>query len=246
MFAELKEYENQEPEEFSFAKFFFVIRLLCSCDVNDFTNAPLRTQTLTSDEYVNLTFRRNRVSPDKTKSSENWSISVEVSIEQNNKNRIVVRSRIAENMAQEKQLQDKLILELFDLIEQSVRCKRNIEITTNSGQLLLAKSRYIQGAQSAATSKLPTENSNEFIALKRTNTPDNAPEELQLELVTHKVDKESGFIDPLRWFGVLVPRSLQMAQEHFDKALNYVVECANISLKLNTTISSILLLRNRN
>lgn len=149
-------------------------------------------------------------------------------------------------MAEEKQLQDKLILELFDLIEQSVQCKRKIEITTNSGQLLLAKSRYIQGAQSAAVSKLPTENSNKFNALKQITTCDDATEDLTLGLATHKVDKENGFIDPLRWFGVLVPRSLQTAQEHFDKALNYVVECANISLKLNRTISNILLLRNRN
>lgn len=148
-------------------------------------------------------------------------------------------------MAQEKQIQDKLILELFDLIEQSVQCKRNIEISTNSGQLLLAKSRYIQGAQSASVSKLPTENSNEFYALKRIITPDAVAEDLQLELETHKVDKDNGFIDPLRWFGVLVPRSLQMAQEQFNTALNYVVESANISLKLNKTIFSILLLRNR-
>lgn len=148
-------------------------------------------------------------------------------------------------MAQEKQLQDKLILELFNLIEQSVQCKRNIEISTNSGQLLLAKSRYIQGPQSASVSKLPTENSNEFNALKRIITTDVATEDLQLELETHKVDKDNGFIDPLRWFGVLVPRSLQMAQEQFNTALSYVVESANISLKLNKTISSILLLRNQ-
>lgn len=149
-------------------------------------------------------------------------------------------------MAIEKELQDKLILELFHLIEQSVQCKRNIEITTNSGQLLLAKSRYIQGAQSAAVSKLPTENSNEFNAVKRIIIADEAAENPTLELATHKVDKDNGFVDPLRWFGVLVPRSLQMAQEQFNKALNYVVESANISLKLNKTISSILLLRNRN
>lgn len=144
-------------------------------------------------------------------------------------------------MVEEKRLQDKLILELFDLIEQSVKCKRNIEITTNSGQLLLAKSRYIQGAQCAALSKLPTENSNEFNALKRISPSGDST----LELATHKVDKENGFIDPLRWFGVLVPRSLQTAREQFNKALDYVIESANISLKLHKTISSILLLQNR-
>lgn len=149
-------------------------------------------------------------------------------------------------MAHEKELQDKLILELFDLIEQSVQCKRKIEIMTNMGQLMLAKSRYIQGAQTAAVSKLPTENSNEFNALKRTIPPTDASDGLTLALETHKVDKDSGFIDPLRWFGVLVPSSLQKAQELFNKALNHVVDSANINIKLNKTISSILLLRNRN
>lgn len=149
-------------------------------------------------------------------------------------------------MADEKHLQDKLILELFDLIEQSVQCKRNIETTINNGQLLLAKSRYIQGAQSAAVSKLPTENSNEFNALKRVARPEDALGDGHLELATYKVDKDNGFIDPLRWFGILVPRSLQTAQEQFNAALNYVVEAANINLKLNKTICSILLLRNRN
>ncbi|XP_031636834.1 coiled-coil domain-containing protein 115 [Contarinia nasturtii] len=144
----------------------------------------------------------------------------------------------------EKELQDKLLINLLDLVEQSVLCKMNIETTTNAGQLLLAKSRYIQGPQTVSKSQLPTENSNEFNALKTvTRTEDEIDN--KFELSVHTVDKENGFIDAIRWFGVLVPRSLQMAQEKFNQAVELVIESANIQTKLNNTIRYLLLLRNK-
>lgn len=144
----------------------------------------------------------------------------------------------------EKELQDKLLIEMLDLIEQSVLCKMNIESTTNAGQLLLAKSRYIQGPQTVSVSQLPTENSNDFNALK-TVTREEGEIGDELQLSTHKVDKDNGFVDTIRWFGVLVPRSLQLAQQRFNQAIELVVECANIQTKLNNTIRYILLLRNK-
>lgn len=143
----------------------------------------------------------------------------------------------------EKELQDKLLLDMLDLVEQSVRCKIEIETTTNAGQLLLAKSRYIDGAQSVTGSRLPTEFSVPFNALKTVNESENS--ELNLELNVQKVEKENGFIDPIRWFGVLVPRSLQLARDRFDRAIEMTVECANIQLKLVHCIRNILLLRNK-
>lgn len=144
----------------------------------------------------------------------------------------------------EKEVQDKLLIEMLDLIEQSVLCKMNIEATTNSGQLHLAKSRYIQGPQTVSKSQLPTENSNDFHAIKTiTRAEDEIADELQLN--AHKIDKENGFLDAIRWFGVLVPRSLQLAQEQFNYAVELVVESANIQSKLNKTIRYILLLRNK-
>lgn len=144
------------------------------------------------------------------------------------------------------ELHDKLLLEMLDLIEQSVRCKIDIETTTNAGQLLLAKSRYIEGAQSVTKSRLPTENSTEFSALKTvTESQTTTFHSNQLVLNVRSVDKESGFIDPIRWFGVLVPRSLQLARDRFNRAVEMAVECANVQLKLNQIISFILLLQNK-
>lgn len=152
-------------------------------------------------------------------------------------------------MAQlEKQLQDKLLIEMLDLVEQSILCKLNIETTTNAGQLLLAKSRYIQGPQTVSQNQLPTENSNDFSALKtvsRSNDDNNTMDSDAFQLNVQKIDKEMGFVDTIRWFGVLVPRSLHSAQERFNQAIEHVVESANIQIKLNKTIRFLLLLRNK-
>lgn len=156
-------------------------------------------------------------------------------------------------MAQlEKQLQDKLLLEMLDLVEQSILCKMNIETTTNAGQLLLAKSRYIQGPQTVSQTQLPTENSSDFNALRTVSRSavDNDGDSIAMDsdtfqLNVQKIDKESGFIDTIRWFGVLVPRSLHSAQERFNQAIEHVVECANIQTKLNKAIRFLLLLRNK-
>lgn len=152
-------------------------------------------------------------------------------------------------MAQlEKQLQDKLLIEMLDLVEQSILCKLNIETTTNAGQLLLAKSRYIQGPQTVSQNQLPTENSNDFSALKtvsRSDDDNNTMDSDAFQLNVQKIDKEMGFVDTIRWFGVLVPRSLHSAQERFNQAIEHVVESANIQMKLNKTIRFLLLLRNK-
>jgi len=141
-----------------------------------------------------------------------------------------------------KELQDKLTIELLDLIEQSVKCKLNIESASNGGQLHLAKARYYQGSQTVAVSKLPTENSAEFNALRtiaRANDGDH-----EFELKCNPMDKDNGYVDPLKWFGILLPRSLQLAQQSFINTLEYVVEAANVHAKLQRTISNILALRN--
>lgn len=141
-----------------------------------------------------------------------------------------------------KELQDKLTIELFDLIEQSVKCKLNIESASNGGQLHLAKARYYQGSQTVAVSKLPTENSAEFNALRTIERDNESGGEFELK--SNPVDKDNGYVDPLKWFGILLPRSLQLAQQSFINTLEYIAEAANIHMKLQTTITNILALRN--
>lgn len=62
-------------------------------------------------------------------------------------------------------LLDLLYLEMLDLIEQYTTSRVNIERLMNSGQLMLAKTRYLQGSQTISSAQIPTEYSNTFNAL---------------------------------------------------------------------------------
>ncbi|XP_071110226.1 coiled-coil domain-containing protein 115-like [Haliotis cracherodii] len=45
-------------------------------------------------------------------------------------------------------------------------------------------------------------------------------------------EKKSGHVDPLKWFGVLVPQALRRSQSSFQEASGLAVTVANLKLKL--------------
>ncbi|XP_073819405.1 coiled-coil domain-containing protein 115 [Musca autumnalis] len=139
------------------------------------------------------------------------------------------------NISDINNLLDSLYLELFNLIEQHTECRINIERTNNSGQLLLAKTRYNQGSNAIGTAQIPTENSEDFKALcyveKEENTENTVAGETK-HLIRHKVEKSQGYVEPLHWFGALPPMTLRNAAEHFKRSVELVVEAANIQTEL--------------
>lgn len=50
----------------------------------------------------------------------------------------------------------------------------------------------------------------------------------QFELETHEIDKETSHIDPINWFGILIPQTLKTARDQFDKAVELSIESANV------------------
>lgn len=50
----------------------------------------------------------------------------------------------------------------------------------------------------------------------------------QFELDVHKVDKETSHVDPINWFGILVPQTLRSARDCYEKAIELSVESANV------------------
>ncbi|XP_059612523.1 coiled-coil domain-containing protein 115 [Phlebotomus argentipes] len=137
------------------------------------------------------------------------------------------------------ELMDKLTIEILDLMEDEVKEKIDIEKNSSSGQLLMAKARYIQGHRTVSASQLPTENTPEFNALARVSSDasESSPERVsKVSLEQHSVDKESGFIDPIKWFGILVPQSLQLARNRFKKTIELAVECTNTQLRLHQSL----------
>lgn len=134
------------------------------------------------------------------------------------------------------QLMDKLLLHSLELMEQEVRLKTTIEAVTNDGQLDLAYTRFTKGAHTVSAVQLPTEDYKDFKALNSLTEETDELGNRKLELDRHPVDREAGFIDPVRWFGILIPPTLQTARDKFSRALEYVVECGNVQIQLRNVL----------
>lgn len=116
----------------------------------------------------------------------------------------------------------------------------NIETSINSGSIHLAKSRYIMGQSSVSATRLPMESSPEFSA---STVCETAQEDgvKQLKIIENRAEDT---VNPMHWFGVLVPQNMHKAQSIFQNALNYVVECVNIQLQLDSNVRNIDMLKN--
>lgn len=137
---------------------------------------------------------------------------------------------------------DKQYLNLLELIERDVANKVYLEKQMNSGNLLIAKTRYCKHTVSA--NQLPGEDSADFKALSTLErNAETGGNTWSLEK-KHPIDKEKGYVDPTRWFGVLVPQSLQLAKDKFRNCLFLIVEGANIRSSVDKTIRQLLQLKN--
>lgn len=133
------------------------------------------------------------------------------------------------------ELLDKITLKQLHLMEEKMQCELNIESNINSGSLHLAKTRYIMGQSSVSTARLPMESSPEFSAstICETSEEDGVT---QLKVVENSAEN---VVNPLRWFGVLVPQNMHKAQSIFQNTVNYVVECVNVQLQLQENIKNV-------
>lgn len=129
-------------------------------------------------------------------------------------------------------LLDKLTLDALSLIEEEVQTKIQIENAMCSGETHLAKSRYILGQNNVSSIQLPTENSNEFEATAVVINSGSIARELE-------VVKQEEQIDPVRWFGYLVPQDLYHAQSMFKQTLHWVVRAANLQTQIIETCTTI-------
>ncbi|XP_062565826.1 uncharacterized protein LOC134228069 [Armigeres subalbatus] len=134
------------------------------------------------------------------------------------------------------QLMDKLLIHSLELMEQEIKLKTTIEAVTNDGQLDLAHTRFTKGSHSVSAVQLPTEDYKDFSALNSLSEDRDELDNVKIALDNHPVDKEAGYIDPVRWFGILMPPTLQSARNKFCRALEYVVECGNVQIQLRNVL----------
>lgn len=137
------------------------------------------------------------------------------------------------------ELLDKIIVKQLHLMEEKMRCELNIESSIKNGSFNLAKSRYIMGQSSVSTSRLPTESSADFSASTVCETIEEDGVK-QLKVIENDADNT---VNPLHWFGVLVPQNLHKAKSIFQNAINFVVECVNVQLQLHSNMKLIAMLK---
>ncbi|XP_044253059.1 coiled-coil domain-containing protein 115-like [Tribolium madens] len=133
---------------------------------------------------------------------------------------------------------DKLTLDALTLMEEDIQIKLNVENAMCGGETHLAKSRYILGQNSVSSLQLPTENSPEFDALTRVHL-EESDESLGEKSRELEVTKKEDQIDPVRWFGYLVPQDLFHAQNMFKQALQWIIRGVNVQTRLIETCNTI-------
>lgn len=123
---------------------------------------------------------------------------------------------------------DEICVRILELMNESIKCKLDLEKTLKSGCIDLAKTRYILGnTNSVSAMKIPTEDISASSTIVSTKEEENASFELNRE-----VPKQ----DPLKWFGILVPSNLRQSQAWFSKTLDFSVQSANIGNDLNAKV----------
>ena len=137
------------------------------------------------------------------------------------------------------ELLDKIIVKQLHLMEEKMRCELNIESCIKDGNFHLAKSRYIMGQSSVSTSRLPTEGSADFSA---STVCESTEEDGVKQLKVIENDAENT-VNPLRWFGVLVPQNMHKAKSIYQNCINFVVECVNVQLHLQSNTKLIAMLK---
>lgn len=95
-------------------------------------------------------------------------------------------------------------------------------------------SRYAKGPNTVSKSQIPAESeeAREFSALKTISRSENDFNSPEFSLDKHPINKDTDHVDPINWFGILVPQSLKTARDRYDKATELVIESVNVEQRL--------------
>lgn len=126
-----------------------------------------------------------------------------------------------------------------------MQLKIKIEEAMTEGELHISKTRYIMGHKTVSALQLPTGNGTQIDpSLTIEECVDDASmfgnPRLKLNIENfikpeEKTEESKNVLDPVKWFGVLVPRDLRAAQNKFRSSVEWIVDSANIQIRINQT-----------
>jgi len=131
---------------------------------------------------------------------------------------------------------DKLLLQNLSLMEEKIRTNLEMEQMLKNAHIELAKTKYIRGKENISILQVPNNKDTvtSLFDLETLDVSDNYDGyteyfDINPKKLNDKVDEPK---DPIKWFGVLVPRNLKTSQQYFQRSIHLVVTIANIQANL--------------
>ncbi|XP_076239399.1 vacuolar ATPase assembly protein VMA22 [Calliopsis andreniformis] len=137
---------------------------------------------------------------------------------------------------------DENLLRNLELMEEKISINCQIENILKDGHIELAKAKYIRGKENISILQVPEdeEKVSSLFELETKLTEETGKIIPNFDISLKQLDKDSGEIqDPIKWFGVLVPQSLRIAQKRFQESLYLVVRAANVQAEIASVLDKL-------
>ncbi|XP_076656531.1 vacuolar ATPase assembly protein VMA22 [Halictus rubicundus] len=137
---------------------------------------------------------------------------------------------------------DENLLRNLELMEEKINVNMQMENMLRNGHIELAKAKYIRGKESISVLQIPDDEEKvvTLFELETKLTEETGKIIPNFDLSLKKLDKDGDEIpDPIKWFGVLVPQSLRIAQKRFQESLFLAVRSANIQAEIGSVLEKL-------
>lgn len=137
---------------------------------------------------------------------------------------------------------DENLLRNLELIEEKININVQMEKILRDGYIELAKAKYIRGKESISVLQIPVDDDRvvTLFELETKLTEETGKIVPNFDISLKKLDKIGNEIqDPIKWFGVLVPQSLRIAQKRFQESLYLIVRAANIQAEITSVVDKL-------
>ncbi|KAK9307896.1 hypothetical protein QLX08_001952 [Tetragonisca angustula] len=137
---------------------------------------------------------------------------------------------------------DENLLHNLELMQEKIDINVQMEKILRDGYIELAKAKYIRGKESISVLQVPVEDERvvTLFELETKLTEETGKIVPNFDISLKKSDNNGDEIqDPIKWFGVLVPQSLRIAQKRFQESLYLVVRAANIQAEITSVVDKL-------
>lgn len=134
---------------------------------------------------------------------------------------------------------DELLLRKLELMEEKVRGNVQMETLLKDGHIELAKAKYIRGKENISILQVPNNEDTvtSLFDLETNVTNDNDDTVVSFDISLKRSSNET--VDPVKWFGVLVPQNLRNSQKRFQESIYLAAKIANVQAELTSVLSKL-------